>query len=860
MNSKKAIFALLLSILVVFSCLSAPIARSGISPAWRDYIPSRPAALLNNDEDEDEDDEEDDDEYYDPRLHIPDSVLASWPVDSLAAYADSLLSLNPIDSIRIDEALIPSEVADSIQAVVDSVYRQIFIKDSTARAKAEFQRWFDSIPKKEQKKWILENVTIPKQRRKADSLYHVKDSIKAYRDSVIEATPRILETSFIPDSLWYKRILLLKQDKYFSEFRNMPFDTSYNYHFYDYWFFKEDVNATWLGVAGGPTQYYNADKRKEEANAIFYSAIRPWSYDSSELPLYNTKTPHTELAYWGTLFGSVKQEEINLRFLTTQNITPRLNATIELNKWGAGGQMTNQKTASYHLGVGVNYLGKRYAAHAGWMHDHVTANENGGFVRLSDIRDTTLNAGELEVNLNEASSNLLRETAFISHNLRIPLGKDSLTTAFVGHTTEFTMYKRTYSDNISNSYGRNFYNDVFNINPNKSNDTLGVMKLDNRIFLKLQPWKEDFFISKINVGVGDKLLRYLDCSLDSENKPLLSKVWENNIYAYAGINGRVKKYFNWSADARVSFAGREAGDFEVNAGGTFSFYPFRRARKSPISLGVDFHTDLTAPDHYHEKILLNHYSWENSFKKRSTTRIAGRLDIPRWKLDAEVAYNIYANNIYFDNMGIVQQSDHAVNVLSAYLRKEFVVWKLHFDHRLLFQFSSDQVVMPVPMVALNLRYFLQLDAVKNVLQIQIGANGTWNTRWNLPAYNPELGVFYNQDSMALGNCPMIDVFVNLQWKRACIFLKVENVGDGWPLKKGKDYFTSYGYIHTQRGFKLGIFWPFYVQPARGGKSGGHDHAPRGGASGRNPGGSGMSSMGGFGASGKGSMSGAGSRR
>ena len=171
MNSKKPIFALLLSILVVFSCLSAPIARSGISPAWIDYISLRPAALLNNDEDEDEDDEEDDDEYYDPRLHIPDSVLASWPVDSLAAYADSLLSLNPIDSIRIDEALIPSEVADSIQAVVDSVYRQIFIKDSTARAKAEFQRWFDSIPKKEQKKWILENVTIPKQRRKADSLF-----------------------------------------------------------------------------------------------------------------------------------------------------------------------------------------------------------------------------------------------------------------------------------------------------------------------------------------------------------------------------------------------------------------------------------------------------------------------------------------------------------------------------------------------------------------------------------------------------------------------------------------------------------------------------------------------------------------
>ncbi len=765
-------------------------------------------------DDEDEDEETDEVVEKDPRLNIPDSILATWTTDSLNFYADSVIALYPVDSMVIDDEPILPEVADSVQGKVDTVFRHRFVADSLVQAKIAFQHWFDSLPKKEQKKWVMEHVTIPAQRHKMDSILHVKDSIKSYKDSVIENTPRVLATSFIPDSLLFKRIVMMTEDKYFGEFKVEPIDTSYNYHFYDYPFFHDDVNATWLGVAGSPVQYFNASKREEEENAIFFTPHRAWTYDPSTQPTYNTKTPHTELAYWGNLFGQQNEEEINVRLLTTQNITPELNATLELNKWGAGGALTGQKTDAYHMGVTLNYLGKRYSAHGGWIHDKTTANENGGIHNLSDIRDTTLRSRELEVNLSKAESQTKRNVLFINHNLRIPLGKDSLTTAFIGHTTEWGTYKRTYEDQISNSYGRAFYHDVFNINPSKSIDTLGVMKLDNRLYMKLQPWKEDFVISKINVGVGDKLLRYIDSYLNEDGTVSLKKNFENNVYAYAGLDGRVHQYFNWDAKARVTFAGYEAGDFDVDANAVFSFYPFRRERKSPVSIGAHFHTDLTAADHYQQRILLNHFAWENDFKKHSTTRISGTVDIPRWKLDADVAYNILANTIYYDGMGTIRQSDHPVNVITASLHKDFTVWKFHFDNRLLLQFSSDQMVMPVPLLALNLRYYLQFTVVKNALDMQIGAHGLFNTKWNLPSYNPELGVFYNQTEYSLGACPYFDIFINMQWKRACIFLKMENIGNGGPLKKGKDYFTATGYIHTQRQFKLGIWWPFYVRPAK----------------------------------------------
>jgi hypothetical protein len=114
--------------------------------------------------------------------------------------------------------------------------------------------------------------------------------------------------------------------------------------------------------------------------------------------------------------------------------------------------------------------------------------------------------------------------------------------------------------------------------------------------------------------------------------------------------------------------------------------------------------------------------------------------------------------------------------------------------------------------------------------MQIGANGTFTTKWNAPAYNPVLGVFHNQNSHEYGNCPYIDVFVNIQWKRASIFIKAVNLNMGWP-NKSADYFSASGYIAPQRAFKFGIHWPFYIQPGRGKSASSHaGHGGGGGSS------------------------------
>ena len=166
-----------------------------------------------------------------------------------------------------------------------------------------------------------------------------------------------------------------------------------------------------------------------------------------------------------------------------------------------------------------------------------------------------------------------------------------------------------------------------------------------------------------------------------------------------------------------------------------------------------------------------------------------------------------------------------MSIIKASLRKEFVIARfLHLDNRILFQLSSNQDVVPLPMVAGNPRWFgqfvVQRDATKThtVMEMQIGINAWCNTPWYAPAWNPVLGVFHNQNENKYTNGPIFDLFLNIQWKRACIFVKWENFTRGWPLRQ-KDYFTADHYIGTQQSIKFGVFWPFYIQPHRNASTG-----------------------------------------
>ncbi|MBQ6822849.1 MAG: putative porin [Bacteroidales bacterium] len=774
--------------------------------------------------------------YY---VALIDSLTHVIVRDSLQRSSDSLkISADTLRARRLDSlARIDFEhaISDSLDwRMIDSIY----VADSTAVAKEKFLQWYNSLSRKERRKYDMEQA-LPKKLAEMDSLQKIKEEKQAERDSVTEYTPRILETAFLTDTMQYKRIIHWTVDDDFQRLNVSIPDTSYNYHYYDYPFLRRDVNASWLGVPGSPLQYYNYFNRASDEGIEFYNAQEAWSFSPRTLPHYNTKTPHTELAYFGTLLAGDAKESDNLHILTTQNILPELNFTISYDRFGGGGMLESEETKNKTFSVRANYLGKKYLAHAGYIYNMVERAENGGIVDNMWIRDTTVEAREIKVALSGASSKITKNTWFLDQQYRIPFEfirklqarrdtsaaapvdslvdavADSLdrdvTTAFIGHSSEWSTYTRKYIDNITNSDGKALYNNVFNFGP-ASADSLGTMKLDNKIFLRLQPWGSESIVSKLDVGVGDRLMHYFD---SSSVRP--ARHVENSVYAYAGAQGQVNKYFNWDAKARFYVLGYNLGDMAVEANAGFNFYPFRRARKSPVSVSAHFETRLDSPTYYQQMLNTNHFRWENNFSKISTTQIRGSIDVPRWKLNASVGYGLLANNVYYDTLGIVRQNAVPMSILSASLRKEFVAGPMHFDNRVLVQYSSAPDVIPLPTVALNLRWYAQFvvqrDQTKthNIMVMQVGVNGFYNSQWYAPAWNPALGVFHNQNVNLYENGPYFDIFLNIQWKKCCIFLKYQNFGKGWPMRR-KDYFTADHYIGTldgTDGLKLGIFWPFY---------------------------------------------------
>ena len=954
-------------------------------------------------------------------MSMPYDVMAGVPQDSLSVQADSVIgqdsmlkdSLAGPDSLVIPDSLsVPdsSVVSDSLLlpdslAAADSLTQS----DSTAAdsvkvlTKRELKRMAkDSVRKV--KDAYKDSVAMVKQ-HKADSIHHIKDRIRTVKDSIRWSRPRVLETVFLPDSLYYDRIISWTTGTRVNEYRHADMDTTFNDWYTEYPFYKEDIDAVYLGTVGSAVQNVNFFKRREFDIFKAYAPYITYSHTPENMPFFNTKAPYTELAYWGTIFAFKDKEETNVRFMHTQNITPAWNLAVLFQGWKAAGILQKEATANNSLEVTTNYLGKRYVMNAGFIHHNIDREENGGIQDSYMVRDTTVDAKTIAVNLQNARNKLSRNTFFINHSYDILLESDlarmtkamdadsaftatvdslikvkmaayersvdaavaavkakaaaearaadslaaladstaamlmdtlgtaldstgavldsagmsldsagvmidsaeavsdsvvtavdtasvagmaadsllsahvrdslsaqvpdslssvsmyaspedsiaavradSIATAVadsllrasimdtlrpptedeivasladsllfgqagnsprltVGHIGEVSRFYRFYTDEITDEVGRNFYNNMFYINPTSSADSMRLFTVENKLFFKLQPWKRDAIVSEISGGVGyqwNSIYAFRPDMFLTGNR----NIHQHNMYLYAGASGEYKKYLNWGATAQYSFLGYYQNDFNVDAHVGVSFYPFKD-KSEPITLNGRFSTSLKEPDWFSQHYYSNHYVWNNDFGKTSTTKVEASLDIPKWKMEAYFGYALVNNYLYNDTLGIARQNTGLINVMSAYLRKDFKIWWFHLDNQILFQYSSDKNTLPLPMLTFHMRYYIEMEAVKNVLTVQLGADARMNTPYYAPAYNPALGTFQLQTRELIGYNPYIDIFLNLQWKRVNIFLKVINVGEGWPT--GASSFSAYHYIRPTLGFKFGIHWPFYIE-------------------------------------------------
>ena len=616
-------------------------------------------------------------------------------------------------------------------------------------------------------------------------------------------------------------------DPDFNRVNIAPLDTTLSDWRIDYVFYRKGVGDMALGGLGQSTQPVNWFDRRQDADFSFARSYDAYTARLDNVPFYNGKKPLTNLLYLEA--GQKRYREEHFELVHSQNITPSTSANVNYKARSTMGRYDWQRTKNHVLSVAVAHTGKRYSIHAAYMHNNINTRENGGVVGEWAIADTTFEMPSgvpMRLASSEAHNHYRNHAFFVRQAYAIPLQRVTeydfsladLSAVYFGHQFEFNTWSKVYTDKRSTytnerdhyneelgkweSGTHSYYEDWF-ITPQNTRDSISERLISNKLFVQVQPWDRNGVVSTIDGGIGLDLHTYSYLRLTDYVSGKMTKDKRTSWYIYGAASGKIKRYADWGVDAKYYPSGYRGGDLSVEAKITLRAF----IREHPLILSGRFLQELRSPSYWEENLFSNHYTWFNSFDKESETRFEVNFSVPDFALEVGAWQGVINKMIYNGADSRVAQHSGTVSLTSLYARKDFRIAGLHLDHRALVQITSDESVLPVPTFSAFLSYYYEFWVKRDVLRVQIGLDGRFNTAYYAPSYNPALSAFFNQREVRIGNYPYIDFFVSAKWKRMRILLKVQHLNQN--LFGNGEYFQVARYPLNPRMFKLGISWSFY---------------------------------------------------
>ena len=616
-------------------------------------------------------------------------------------------------------------------------------------------------------------------------------------------------------------------DPDFNRVNIAPLDTTLSDWRIDYVFYRKGVGDMALGGLGQSTQPVNWFDRRQDADFSFARSYDAYTARLDNVPFYNGKKPLTNLLYLEA--GQKRYREEHFELVHSQNITPSTSANVNYKARSTMGRYDWQRTKNHVLSVAVAHTGKRYSIHAAYMHNNINTRENGGVVGEWAIADTTFEMPSgvpMRLASSEAHNHYRNHAFFVRQAYAIPLQRVTeydfsladLSAVYFGHQFEFNTWSKVYTDKRSTytnerdhyneelgkweSGTHSYYEDWF-ITPQNTRDSISERLISNKLFVQVQPWDRNGVVSTIDGGIGLDLHTYSYLRLTDYVSGKMTKDKRTSWYIYGAASGKIKRYADWGVDAKYYPSGYRGGDLSVDAKITLRAF----IREHPLILSGRFLQELRSPSYWEENLFSNHYTWFNSFDKESETRFEVNFSVPDFALEVGAWQGVINEMIYNGADSRVAQHSGTVSLTSLYARKDFRIAGLHLDHRALVQITSDESVLPVPTFSAFLSYYYEFWVKRDVLRVQIGLDGRFNTAYYAPSYNPALSAFFNQREVRIGNYPYIDFFVSAKWKRMRILLKVQHLNQN--LFGNGEYFQVARYPLNPRMFKLGISWSFY---------------------------------------------------
>ncbi len=602
----------------------------------------------------------------------------------------------------------------------------------------------------------------------------------------------------------------------------IPVDTlSEGYQIYNP-IFRESIVQNWAGNMGSAYQSMIFDEQYRHYGNLFYNSYGAYIPRPENITFYDTKTPYVNLTYH---FGGPKrQSEEYISALYTQNINSKTNVGIQYELSSSIGLYQWQKAENQNFKFWSSHDGEKYDMHLAFIWAKIANQENGGinlgesdleFHEFEDAKSVPMHFA------NSATSEINNFQLMYNHSLSIGninvKGKDSTVTELpvstVYHTLKFDQGTREYKiddlqqfyQNVENPFYPNIYRDTV-----QTRDSTMYRNLTNTFQIKFNEEANSLFKFGLRAFITNDIMyykfpgNYKDIR-DENNARIPYYETRDTTFVNTAIGGQIFKNlgenFWWKAGAKLYFQGYRAGDSEITGSINSSF----RILKDTAGLFANGGIYLRQPELSENQYRSNHIKWDRDFNQVKTIRINGGFRIPTRRLELSAGANLITEHIYWTRNGTPEQTSEVLQVLNARLKKHFKLGRIHSENDAIVQYSSNEDIIPVPLFSIYNSTYYQ-NTLFQVLHFQIGFDLRYYTKYYAPMYMPATAQFVNQKDEEVGNYPFVDAFVNLQLKRARIYVKFDHVNQGYP---DAPYYTGYKQPNNPRSLKFGVSWNFY---------------------------------------------------
>ena len=607
----------------------------------------------------------------------------------------------------------------------------------------------------------------------------------------------------------------------------------------------------YLGNLGSPRMSRIFFDRREESQFVFtdpydQSVLRP-----EDVTFTNTLSPFTNLTYYKS-FNSRNSEE-RFKSYYAINANKRLGFGLYIDYIYGRGMYNNQSTAQFNGGLFASYRGDKYDMHFIFNNDNLKTRENGG---ITDDRYITnpldmaegkkqYNSTDIPTLFNKIWNHNTSYHAFLTHRYNLgfyrevpdTLQNDTIqapndstesviprefvpVTSFI-HTLELDFNGRKYitQDDAQN---RNYFEHTYF--GNDSIDQFRRTNVRNTFGISLR----EGFNKWAKAGLTAFLTHeYRDFTLpdttDVANQRIIKHYKENIVYVGGELTKTQGNLLHYNLLGEFAVAGEDAGQFRLEGNGDLNLKLFGDS----VRLDVNAYIKNLNPIFYYRNFHSKHYWWDNSdLSKIMRTRVEGKLNFKRLGTTLRAGVENIKNYTYLDNTSLpitnssgeitsfknnaaVKQHSGNIQVFTAMLQQKLKFGILHFDGEVVYQKSSEQSILPLPKLSAYGNLYIHAGLVKNILQVSLGADVRYFTKYNAPDYSPVIGQFYLQNpenQIAIGGHPMVNIYANFHWKRTRIFLMMYNVNQNSGNSR---YFLAPHYPISPRILKLGISWNFF---------------------------------------------------